>query len=110
MRGSRRAYKWGGGGEGGLVTRLKMCSKACYISSAFLKLQNAIKKISFQYKLEGAYIGRRWGRGLITRCIFCLQEDGLIFEGGGGGALIPVTGGGVINIGSIPVTIEKLAF
>ena len=21
--------------------------------------------------------------GLITRCIFCLQEDGLIFEGGG---------------------------
>ena len=37
--------------------------------------------------------------GLITRCIFCLQEDGLIFEGGGG-ALIPVTGGGVI-IGSI---------
>lgn len=35
--------------------------------------------------------------GLITRCIFCLQEDGLIFEGGG---LIPVTGGRVI-IGSI---------
>ena len=28
------------------------------------------------------YIGRRWGRGLITRCIFCLQEDGLIFRGG----------------------------
>ena len=56
-----------------------------------------LKKNSFQYKLEGAYIGGRWGMGLITRCIFWLQEDGLIFEGG---ALIPDTGGGVI-IGSI---------
>ena len=74
----------GGGGKGGLVTGLKMCSKACYISSAFLKLQNAIKKNSFQYKLEGAYIGRRWGRGLITRFIFCLLEDGLLLGGGEG--------------------------
>ena len=40
------------------------------------------------------YIGGRWGRGLITRCIFCLQEDGLIF----GGGLIPVNGGGGNNL------------
>ena len=54
------------------------------------KLQNAIKKFHFNTSQRGAYIGRRWGRGLITRRIFCLQEDGLIF---GGGGLIPVNGG-----------------
>ena len=45
-----------GGGEGGLVTGLKMCSKACYISSAFLKLQNAIKKIFISIQARGGLI------------------------------------------------------
>lgn len=99
-----------GGRGGGLATGLKMCSKACYISSAFLKLQNAIKRISFQYKLEGAYIGRRWGRGLITRSIFCLQEDGLLL--GGGGAYTCNCRRGVIVIlevySNLPETVKLL--
>ena len=87
-----------GGRGGGACNRTKNVFHDMLNRQCLFKLQNAIKKISFQYKLEGAYIGGRWGIGLITRCIFCLQEDGLIFEGGG--ALIPVTGEGVI-IGSI---------
>ena len=73
-----------GGRGGGACNWTKNVFHDMLNQQCLFKLQNAIKKISFQYKLEGAYIGGRWGMGLKTRCIFCLQEDGLIFEGGGG--------------------------
>ena len=75
----------GGGGEGGACNRTKNVFQSMLHQQCLFKASKCHKKNSFQYKLEGAYIGRRWGRGLITRFIFCLLEDGLLLGGGGGG-------------------------
>ena len=95
----------GGGGRGGACNRTKNVFQSMLNQQCLFKASKCHKKkISFQYKLEGAYIGRRWGWGLITRFIFFLLEDGLLL---GGGGLIPVNGGGGNNW-KFAVTCQRL--
>ena len=86
----------GGGGGWGASNRTKNVFHDKLNQQCLFKLQNAIKKISFQYKLEGGLYWEEVGHGTYNQMYF-LFTGRWAFIGVG---LIPVTGGGVI-IGSI---------